>query len=211
MIKSLLTWFFRIVQICFFPYKLYESLKGCRRIIRSLWLRPSFASCGKSVFFGKIGRVHGTKCISIAEGSFFDDFFYLTAWPELVKNVPVLKIGENCSFGAYSHITCTNKITIGNHCLTGKWVTISDNNHGDSSKEALQLPPSQREMISKGPVIIEDNVWIGDKATVLSGVSIGKGAIVAANAVVTKDVPAFCVVAGNPAKIIRKVNDENEI
>lgn len=202
MIKSLLTWFFCIVQKCIFPYKMYEKLKGYRRVIRSLWLRPSFASCCKSVFFGKIGRVNGSKCISIAEGSFFDDFFYLTAWPELTEKNPVLKIGENCSFGSFNHITCTNEITIGNGVLTGKWVTISDNNHGDTSLESLKKIPSQREMLSKGPVIIEDNVWIGDKATILSGVKIGKGAVVAANAVVTKDVPAFCVVAGNPAKII---------
>lgn len=202
MIKSLLTWFFRIVQKCIFPYKLYESLKGCRRIIRSLWLRPSFASCGKSVFFGKIGRVHGAKSISIADGSFFDDFFYLTAWPELTEKNPVLKIGADCSFGSFNHITCTNEIFIGNGVLTGKWVTISDNNHGDTSLESLKNIPSQRKMLSKGPVVIEDNVWIGDKATILSGVKIGKGAVVAANAVVTKDVPAFCVVAGSPAKII---------
>ena len=202
MIKSLLTWFFRIVQKCIFPYKLYESLKGCRRIIRSLWLRPSFASCGKSVFFGKIGRVHGAKCISIADGSFFDDFFYLTAWPELTEKNPVLKIGADCSFGSFNHITCTNEIFIGNGVLTGKWVTISDNNHGDTSLESLKNIPSHRKMLSKGPVVIEDNVWIGDKATILSGVKIGKGAVVAANAVVTKDVPAFCVVAGSPAKII---------
>lgn len=209
MIKSMMTCLFRIVQKCIFPYKMYESLKEYGRKIRSLWLRSIFNHCGKSVFFGKIGRIHGSKCISIADGTFFDDFFYLTAWPERVKNVPALMIGENCSFGAYNHIACTNEITIGNHCLTGKWVTISDNNHGDSSKDALQLPPSQRDMLSKGPVIIEDNVWIGDKATILSGVKIGKGAIVAANAVVTKDVPAYSVVAGNPAKIIRKVNDED--
>ena len=207
--KSVARLIFRFLQSFIFPYKRYECLKGFWRSIRSLWLRSIFGHCGKSVFFGKIGRIHGSKCISIENGTFFDDFFYLTAWPERVENVPVLKIGENCSFGAYSHITCTNAITIGNHCLTGKWVTISDNNHGDSSKEALQLPPSQREMLSKGPVIIEENVWIGDKATILSGVKIGKGAIVAANAVVTKDVPAYSVVAGNPAKIIRKVNDED--
>lgn len=58
-------------------------------------------------------------------------------------------------------------------------------------------------MVSKGPVIIEDNVWIGDKATILANVTIGKGAVVAANSVVTKDVPAYSVVAGIPAKVIK--------
>ena len=65
------------------------------------------------------------------------------------------------------------------------------------------LPPINRPLFSKGPVVIEDNVWIGDKATILSGVTIGMGAIVGANSVITKDIPAYAVVAGSPAKIIK--------
>jgi acetyltransferase-like isoleucine patch superfamily enzyme len=64
--------------------------------------------------------------------------------------------------------------------------------------------PIKRSLFSKGPVIIGDNVWIGDKATILPGVSIGNGAVIAANAVVTKDVPAYSVAAGNPARIIKQ-------
>lgn len=88
--------------------------------------------------------------------------------------------------------------------MTGKWVTISDNNHGLTDSKSLQIPPLKRTVVSKGPVIIKENVWIGDKATVLAGVTIGQGAIVAANAVVTKDVPPYSIVAGAPAKILNK-------
>ena len=171
--------------------------------IRSYWLHPIFANCHNSVNFGKIGRIHGSKCISIAEKSFFGDFCYLTAWPEFVNEKPSLVIGENCSFGAFNHITCANKIVIGNNLLTGKWVTISDNNHGDTLESTLLTPPINRPVVSKGPVIIEDNVWIGDKATILAGVHIGNGAIIAANTVVTKDIPAYSVAVGNPARIIK--------
>ncbi|MDR2406844.1 MAG: sugar O-acetyltransferase, partial [Bacteroidales bacterium] len=59
-----------------------------------------------------------------------------------------------------------------------------------------------------GSVVIEDNVWIGDKVTILPGVHIGYGSIIGANAVVTKDVPANCVVGGNPAKIIKVIKNE---
>lgn len=68
----------------------------------------------------------------------------------------------------------------------------------------MDMPPTQRPIYSKGPVVIGDNVWIGDKATILPNVSIGKGAIIAANSVVTKDVPEYSVFAGNPAKIIKQ-------
>jgi acetyltransferase-like isoleucine patch superfamily enzyme len=55
--------------------------------------------------------------------------------------------------------------------------------------------------------VIEDNVWIGDKATILANVRIGRCSIVGANAVVTKDVPPYCIVGGNPARIIRKIKE----
>lgn len=64
-----------------------------------------------------------------------------------------------------------------------------------------------RPLFSKGIVIIEDNVWIGDKATILSGVKIGKGAIIGANAVISKDVPAYGVAVGNPAKVIKIIKN----
>ena len=59
---------------------------------------------------------------------------------------------------------------------------------------------------SSAPVIIEDNVWIGQFATILKGVTIGKGSIVATRAVVTKDVPPYTIVAGNPAKVVKKID-----
>ena len=87
--------------------------------------------------------------------------------------------------------------------LTGKWVTITDNSHGETDKTTLGMRPQERPITSKGPVIIGNNVWIGDKATILPGVTIGDGAVIAANAVVTKDVPAYSVVGGNPARVIK--------
>jgi acetyltransferase-like isoleucine patch superfamily enzyme len=125
------------------------------------------------------------------------------------KFTPSITIGDNCSIGEYCHITSINSITIGNGVLTGRWVTITDNSHGSSSLEEFYIQPSKRKLYSKGSVVIEDNVWIGDKVTILPGVHIGYGSIIGANAVVTKDVPANCVVGGNPAKIIKviKINE----
>ena len=82
-------------------------------------------------------------------------------------------------------------------------MTISDNNHGSTDFDTLHELPANRKLYTKGPVIIGNNVWIGDKATILGGVTIGDGAVIAANSVVTKDVPAYSVVGGNPAKIIK--------
>ncbi|MBR4745404.1 MAG: hypothetical protein IK070_01685, partial [Clostridia bacterium] len=67
----------------------------------------------------------------------------------------------------------TNAIIIGDALLTGRWVTITDNSHGDTSIECLKLKPIARSIVSKGPVKIGNNVWIGDKATILPNVTIG--------------------------------------
>ena len=89
--------------------------------------------------------------------------------------------------------------------MSGKFVTITDNSHGKSEIESIKLPPYKRVLHSIGPVIIGDSVWIGDKVTILPNVTIGKNSVIAANSVVTKNVPDNCVVAGVPAKIIKRI------
>lgn len=173
-----------------------------------------FKNSPQNIKFGIIGQIRCPECISIGEKTKFGNWIFLTAWDtyhciidgqETIQKLnPALSIGQLCNFGSFNHITCTNRITIGDGVLTGKWVTITDNSHGDTTVETLKIRPEKRRIVSKGPVVIGDYVWIGDKATILPNVTIGKGAVVAANAVVTKDVPAYSVVAGNPAKIIKQ-------
>ncbi len=133
----------------------------------------------------------------------------MTAWDKyLLTNqvfTPEISIGENVCIGEYVHITAINKIVIGNGVLTGRWVLITDNSHGLFTKSELEERPIARPIYSKGEVIIGNNVWIGDKATILPNVHVGDGAIIAANAVVTKDVPAYSLAAGNPARVIKNI------
>lgn len=116
---------------------------------------------------------------------------------------PELIIGDNVSIGEYCHITCADRVVIGNGVLTGRFVLITDNGHGANLPEEMDIMPLKRKTCSKGPIVIGNNVWIGDKATILPNVKIGDCAIIGANSVVTKDVPAFAVVGGNPAKILK--------
>lgn len=124
---------------------------------------------------------------------------------EVDGNNPQLEIGDRVSIGEYSHITCANKVVIGNGVLTGRFVLITDNSHGNNTKDVVDIAPLAREIHSNGPVHIGENVWIGDKVTILPNVKIGKGCIIAANAVVTKDIPEYSVAAGIPAKIIKTI------
>lgn len=115
---------------------------------------------------------------------------------------PVLIIGNNVTVNFNVHIGVIDRIEIGNNVLIGSNILITDHSHGNTRREDLDTPPGQRPIVSKGPVIIEDNVWIGENVSILQNVRIGHNSIIGANAVVTKDVPPYSKVIGNPMQII---------
>jgi acetyltransferase-like isoleucine patch superfamily enzyme len=129
----------------------------------------------------------------------------LTFW-----NSGKISIGEWCYIGEGTRIWSQSSVSIGNYVLIAHLVDIHDTNSHPIDWQERRL--DTEAILSGGyrtptqtvsaPVTIEDDAWIGFKATVLKGVRIGRGAIVSAGAVVTKDVPAWTAVAGNPAKTI---------
>ena len=183
-----------------------RKLRDWKNHIYRLWLYPQFSKFEKVTVCYPLSY-KGSKNILIGEGTSIQSHCIITAWKEYMGGVfnPKIKIGKNCLIGEYNHITSCNEISIGDYVLTGRWVTITDNSHGDVSFEALQIPPKWRELKSKGSVIIGNNVWIGDKVTILPNVTVGDNAIIAANSVVTHDVPLNTVVAGNPAQIVKQL------
>jgi acetyltransferase-like isoleucine patch superfamily enzyme len=152
------------------------------------------------------------KCISIGENTRIGKSVMLRCFESAEhKHVPSIEIGDNINIGDYSTISCCNRIVIGNGVLTGRMVMITDNSHGHTdSFEELNTSPINRPVISKGEVVIEENVWIGEKVSIMPNVHIGKGAIIAANAVVTKDVPSCSVVGGCPAKVLKTIKNNSE-
>lgn len=191
-----------------YPYTLNNKFKYYKNIVYSKWISYALGCVGENLYFAGHARIGGGKYINIGSRTKFGEHAMLSAWDFYngIKYTPQINIGENCSFGYSVHITCCNKITVGNNVLTGMNVIISDNSHGSIDFQALATPPLKRPLVSKGEVVIGNNVWIGDKVAILAGVHIGNGAIIAANAVVTKDVPANCVAGGVPAKIIKELD-----
>lgn len=177
----------------------------------TLWIRNYLGMVGDGSHFEYPLRLQGggSKHIFIGLRSGFQAYSILGCWISHGKDEhyePEIIIGDDCSIGEFCQITAINKITIGDGLLTGRFVYIGDNAHGGLSWEEAAIPPAKRKLKSKGEIVIGRNVWIGDKASVLSGVHIGDNVIVAANAVVTKDVPSNCVVAGIPARVVKKLS-----
>lgn len=120
-------------------------------------------------------------------------------------------MGKHSRIGVNSYIRCVDKVIVGDYSVTSDNVVISDNNNhpvNPADRMIMRITPpgsNERSWINSdhAPIIIGQNVWIGEYARICKGVKIGNGSIIAANAVVTKDVPDNCIAAGNPARIVK--------
>ncbi|WP_308779740.1 acyltransferase [uncultured Clostridium sp.] len=122
----------------------------------------------------------------------------------LIYNIPnsKIEIGDNSIIGPFSCITSYNYVKIGRNIITGPNVYITDYNH---RYDKIGVPIKDQGVVCEGnKVVIDDDVWIATNCVIVGNVNIGKGAVIGANSVVTKDIPEYCVAVGNPCKIIKK-------
>jgi virginiamycin A acetyltransferase len=133
-------------------------------------------------------------------GTYFDRNVNIISWSDKyqVRLGKYNSIGRDCNFFLHA-----------NH--RPDWITTSSQLWGPVTNEIAQKHMEMGHPSCKGDIIIQNDVWIGAKSTVMSGIKIGNGAVVAAGSVVSKDVPPYAIVAGNPAKIVKYRFDEEQI
>ena len=122
-----------------------------------------------------------------------------------IESPKTLQIGDNVGIGQGSTFFCGNGIIIGNNVMIANYVGLFSNDH---EHKDLTIPMKDQGMRQeKTPIIIGDDVWLGYGVIVLKNVKIGRGAIIGAGSVVTKDIPPFAIAVGNPAKIVKYRNE----
>lgn len=205
-IKTIIRLFARFVHTII-NLRTLQILKAPFRVFYYHWIACEFASCGKNCYFEGFSTLVGAKRITLGSNLYIgrDVIWEVRDKFRDQKFDPHMQIGDNSSFGDGGHITCVNSVRIGNGVRIGRKVFITDNSHGASVRSQLSIPAHLRPVVSKGAVVINDNVWIGEMACIMPGVTIGEGSIIAANSVVTHDIPAFCVAAGVPARVVKVI------
>ncbi len=169
--------------------KIYKLLPYSRR------LKKFIKSRNKPGTWGMVKRyaLLKTLCKSVGDNVSVKEGVYLL-------NVQNLSIGNNVSIHPMTYIEAAGGVTIGDDVSIAHSVTIMSATHNYSSKEMA----IKDQGVELKPVVIENDVWIGAKSTILCGLTVSSGSIIGANSVVTKNVESDSIVAGAPAKLIKR-------
>lgn len=166
------------------------------KFVQRMWEFARIVLCYPTPFFFRKWR----RCVTTLFSRLYCGSSNLSRSASFARNCRIdypwnVSIGNLSSIGSHTWVYGLDKITIGCNCCIGDDVRLLTGSHDIAS--------SHFDLVTR-PITIMDNVWIATGAILLPGVTIGEGAVVASGAVVTKDVPSWTVVAGNPAKYIKK-------
>lgn len=174
---------------------LFELVHKAVGYFKGMLISLRFQKISKVRIIGRIKIVKRNGLISVGNFTTFWPHVKLSCESGSAKETAKMKIGHSCSIGDRTEIHCGKNIEIGNYVIIAWDCVILD-------RDYHSMNDSQETMKA---VTIKDRVWIGCRAIILKGVTIGEGAVVAAGSVVTRDVPSHTLVAGNPAKVIKEV------
>jgi len=185
------------------PYFIKRLYKTINAWYVARFIAPQFDSLGtipevahprSLVIFGR--NIHLGKHAQIICAS--DNCVRFTSWPSKQADAEIV-IGDYCLISPGVRISAAQSIHIGDNCMLAAMVTISDSDwHGIYNRI--------RPFRCTKPVVIENNVWLGERVIVMKGVTIGENSVVGAGSVVTKNIPPNTVAAGNPARVIKTIN-----
>ena len=177
----------------------------------TIWkqLTYPFCHCGSRIsihYTCELRRSIANK-VHLADGVYLAPDVWLNIPPSDNVLSPVIEIGPNCAIGRRSTISARNRICLESDVLLAPSVLIMDHNH---EYRNVQMPIQAQGTTDGGTILIEQNCWIGHGAVIVCGrghLTVGRNSVIGANTVITKSVPPYTVIAGNPARVIRQFNE----
>jgi len=182
--------------------KFYDFFGRMSRLFHTALQRGRFASWGHKARIEHSAKLIAPYLVKVGDGVHICEHAWINASDDRGDRTPTLAIGARSYIGRFAHINAWRSVNIGNDVLIADRVFISDCEHAYSD---IALPIIRQGDTFRGAVNIMDGCWIGIGAVILPGVTIGRNSVVAANSVVNRDVADFTVVAGAPAKFIKKI------
>jgi acetyltransferase-like isoleucine patch superfamily enzyme len=182
--------------------KFYDLLSRIIDILYTFSIKYCFYEFGKGSRICPPATIYNAGKISIGKGVIIRKYAWLNVIDFSNKKEPVLKIGDYTYIGFNVQITALKEVIIDDNVLIANRVLISDTDHNYSDLDQPIISQGDR---FKGKVHLKSGCWIGIGALIFPGVTVGRNAVVGANAVVTHDVPDYAVVGGVPAKVIVKL------
>lgn len=182
-------------MLSFLERKLGNTFSVLFDRLRSRFLSLRGARIGSRVRLGKHSAIQRPWCLSIDDRSQLEHQVHIKATDDRAE----IKIGKSVFVGFNCEFDITAKLVIGDHVLIAPGCFITDHNHRHAANKLIS-----EQGCESAAVILEDDVWLGAHVVVLPGLTIGRGAIVAAGSVVNRDVESMSIVAGVPARPIGK-------
>jgi acetyltransferase-like isoleucine patch superfamily enzyme len=162
----------------------------------------------EGLYLGRYARLKGLAFMQVGKDFQVGDSLWMEAITRYEDQVfqPRIVIGNSVRASNWVHIAATHYVEIGDHCLIGSKVIITDHGHGQyaNGHSSPLEPPAKRRLDSNRKVIIGRNVWLGESVVVMPDVTIGEGAVIGANSIVSRDIPPFTVAVGAPARPIKQ-------
>ena len=173
-----------------------------RQVYTLLRWRRRFAELGLGSMLGRPLLLAGGRRIHLGDRVRLGPLWRLEAIEryQAASFLPTIRIGSRVSAEIGLHVAAADRVEIGDDVLIAAWVYITDHGHRIDS----HLPPIEAGLDVPKAVVIGEGCWLGERSIILSGVTLGPGCVVGAGAVVTRNFPAGSVIAGVPAKLLRK-------
>lgn len=193
--------------------QLWSLFRGCKILLR--FRSPHMAMLGKGVSFFNFSKIRFGRFMKLgdqvymsalgSEGILLGNNVGIGAFSRVIVSTSLnhigsyIRIGNNVGIGEFAYLGGAGGLEIGDDCIVGQYFSCHPENHNYADSNSL----IRMQGVNRRGIKIGNNCWIGSKVTVLDGVSIGEGSIIAAGAVVTKSFPANSIIGGVPAKLLK--------